>query len=152
MRLPALARTLARLVVLVATLAPPLAAQPAPDAAATAPVMQQLDAFRRDDYDTAYTFASAEIRRLFDRPGFEAMVRNGYPEIARSSRAYVADSRTAPDGRVYVVVEIRGHNGQQIRAVYEVVLEGGTWKINGVVARPDPGEEARAPRRASADA
>lgn len=33
-------------------------------------------------------------------------------------------------------------NGQHIEAVYEMVQEGGTWKINGVVARPDPGEEA----------
>jgi hypothetical protein len=87
--------------------------------------LRQLDAFRRDDYDTAYTFASAEIDRLFDRRAFEQMVKTGYPEIATSVRAHVASTRTAPNGTVYLVIRIRG-----------------AWKINGVVAQPDPGEAA----------
>ena len=38
------------------------------------PVLRQLEAFRRGDYDLAYTFASTEIQSLFDRPAFERMV------------------------------------------------------------------------------
>ena len=57
--------------------------------AAAEPVVKQLEAFRRDDYDTAYTFASDEIRSQFDRRSFEAMVRRGYPEIASSTFALV---------------------------------------------------------------
>ena len=59
---------------------------------AAEPVMKQLEAFRRGDFDTAYTFASSEIKQLFDRPAFEHMVKNGYPEIARSTFASVAAS------------------------------------------------------------
>jgi len=100
------------------------------------PVMQQLEAFRRDDFDTAYGFASAYIRQLFDRASFERMVRAGYPEIARSSFAALAEIREEPDGPVYLRLMIRGANGRSIEAVYEMVAEEGAWKINGVVARP----------------
>ena len=128
-------------VVLAMTLAPGLAhPQPALDEKAAAePVLRQLDAFRRNDYDAAYAFASAEIHSLFTRESFERMVKTGYPEIADSTRAHVATTRVAGD-RVYLVLKIDGANGQHIEAVYEIVPEAGTWKINGVVARPDPGE------------
>jgi len=106
---------------------------------ATEPVMKQLEAFRRGDFDTAYTFASSEIKELFDRSAFEQMVRNGYPEIARSTFASVAASTVTANGHVYLQVKIRGSNGNSVEAIYELVLEGGQWKINAVTARPDPG-------------
>ena len=104
------------------------------------PPMKQLEAFRRGDFDTAYTFASAEIKEQFDREAFEQMVRGGYPEIARSTSATVAQSILAPDGTVYVTLKIRGSNGKSIEALYELVLQNGQWKINGVRSRPDPGQ------------
>jgi len=107
--------------------------------AAAEPVIQQLEAFRRDDYDTAYTFASDSIREMFDRQAFEQMVKGGYPEIARSTFAHVAESRLGPDGHVYLRVKIRGANGKSIEAVYDMIWEGGRFRINGVVAKPDPG-------------
>jgi hypothetical protein len=116
---------------------------PAPGASevqvAAEPVMKQLDAFRRGDFAAAYAFASAEIRQRFDRAHFEEMVRSGYPEIARSVFAVVADGERAPNGNVYLVLKIRGANGVSIEAVYEMVSEAGDWKINGVVTKPDPG-------------
>ena len=104
--------------------------------AALDPVMQQLEAFRRDDFDTAYGFASAQIRQLFDRASFERMVRAGYPEIARSAFAALAEIREGPEGPVYLRLLIRGANGRSIDAIYEMVVEEGAWKVNGVVARP----------------
>jgi hypothetical protein len=133
---------LLRAIPLVAALTlTPAHAQPSLETAAVEPIFRQLEAFRRNDYDAAYAVASAEIRRLFDRHAFEQMVRHGYPEIAESIRARVADTRLGPDGRAYIRLKIRGANGQHVEAVYEMVHEGGAWKINGVVARPDPGEE-----------
>ena len=104
--------------------------------AAAEPVVKQLEAFRRDDYTTAFTFASAEIQTQFNRQGFEEMVRRGYPEIARSSFAAVVKTELAPHGAAYVTVKIRGANGQSIEALYELVWQDG-WKINGVATRPD---------------
>jgi hypothetical protein len=131
--------------VLLAVLPAAARAQLAADEQAAAEsVLRQLDAFRENDYDTAYAFASTEIHSLFTRPTFERMVKSGYPEIANSSRARVASARKEPDGRVYLVLKIRGANGSHVEAVYEMVRETGAWKINAVIARPDPGEETRA--------
>jgi hypothetical protein len=116
---------------------------PDPDAeAAGRVVLQQLEAFRRDDYDTAFTFASEEIHQLFDRLRFEAMVRGGYPEIAHSASAIISGSERGDGGRLYLLVRVLGANGQGLEAVYEMVLEKGAWRINGVVARPDTSEQA----------
>jgi hypothetical protein len=122
----------------------PAAATPQSDADvkdAGSIVMQQLEAFRRDDFDTAFGFASAEIHQLFDRARFEDMVRTGYPEIARSASAAIDGVERADGSRLYLFVRVRGTNGRVVEAVYEMVLETGRWRINGVVTRPDASEK-----------
>jgi len=115
-------------------------AQVAPDPEqAVVPVLKQLEALRHDDYDAAYACASASIQEMFDRAAFERMVRESYPEIARSSSARVMDSRVGPDGHVYLRLKIHGANGNDVEAVYDMVWEGGRYRINGVVTKPDPG-------------
>jgi hypothetical protein len=135
---------LALLLVLVAAPAWAQTVKPAPKEA-TEPIMQQLEAFRRGDFDTAYTFASAEIREQFDRSAFEQMVKGGYPEIAESTFAAIVSSAIAPDGHAYVAVKVRGANGNSVEAFYELILESGLRKINGVAAKPDPLEASFPP-------
>ncbi len=103
--------------------------------------MQQLEAFRRDDFEAAFGFASAHIHQLFDRARFEQMVRTGYPEIARSASAVIDGVERADGNRLYLFVRVRGANGLVVEAVYELVLETGRWRINGVVTRPDSSEK-----------
>ena len=103
---------------------------------AAEPVVKQLEAFRRGDFDTAFTFASGMIRAQFDRQAFETMVRGGYPEIARSTFAAVTKTELESPGLAYVTVKIRGANGQAVEALYEMIWEDG-WRINGVATRPD---------------
>jgi len=103
---------------------------------AAEPVVKQLEAFRRGDFDTAFTFASGMIKAQFDRQAFETMVRGGYPEIARSTFAAVTKTELESPGLAYVTVKIRGANGQAVEALYELIWEEG-WKINGVATRPD---------------
>ena len=105
-------------------------------------VLQQLDAFRHHDFATAYTFASASIRQMFDRTGFEQMVRGSYPEIADSTTASIAGSRRGDAGEIYLFIRIHGANGRDIEAVYEMVSESSGWRINGVMTRPDDSEQA----------
>ena len=105
--------------------------------AAADTILGQLEAFRRGDYDAAYTFAAESIRQLFDRESFERMVKTGYPEIARSSMATVNQATIAPNGHAYLIMKIRGANGSRIEAIYEMVWESDRWKIAGVVSRPD---------------
>ncbi len=129
-------RSTAGLLLMLAGLASPVRAQaPADGDAAVAVVMRQLDAFRRDDFDTAYTFASSTIHEMFNRARFETMVRGGYPEIARSAHAAMVRREIAPNGNIYLRVDIRGTNGKMVDAVYELVWENGAWKINSVVTR-----------------
>ena len=106
-------------------------------------VMQQLEAFRRDDFQAAFTFASRTIHDLFgDAARFEEMVRGGYPEIARSARANIDGSKRGDAGELYLFVHVYGENGRAVEAVYEMVKEGGAWRVNGVVTRPDTSEKA----------
>jgi len=115
-------------------------AQPSEVAEAAAdPIMKQLEAFRRGDYDAAYVFASAEIKQMFDRPAFERMVKGGYPEIAQSTSAVVSRTEMGPDGDVFVQLRIKGANGTGIEALYQMVPERDGWKVNGVMTRPDSG-------------
>lgn len=105
-------------------------------------VMQQLDAFRRNDFQAAFGFASQTIHDLFDAARFEAMVRGGYPEIARSVRANIDGSKRGDAGELYLFLHVQGENGRAVEAVYEMVREGAGWRINGVVTRPDTSEKA----------
>jgi hypothetical protein len=105
-------------------------------------ILEQLDAFRRDDFDTAFTLASATIHDQFDRPRFEAMVRGGYPEIARSVSALIEGGQRGDSGELFLFLTIRGVNGLAVQAVYEMINENGRWRVNGVVTRPDPSEKA----------
>jgi hypothetical protein len=133
-------RLMSLVLVLVGTLAAPAAAGPGPvdSQGAALTVMEQLEAFRRDDYERAYGFASAMIRDIFDRPAFERMVRDGYPEIARSTSAAITGSFEAPGGRLYLTIVVRGASGLAVEALYEMVRQDGHWRINGVVTRPAP--------------
>ena len=50
------------------------------------------------------------------------MVQGGYPEIASSTfAAVVTKTELASDGHAYVAVKIRGANGKDIEAFYELV-------------------------------
>ncbi len=114
------------------------AAQPPLDTEARDVILRQLAAFRAGDYRAAYAFASKEIQALFDLAAFENMVKTGYPQIARSADAWVAETRPAANGSLHVYLRIRGADGVFTVARYEMVREEPGWRINGVVARPDP--------------
>jgi hypothetical protein len=137
-----LTRALVALLIALAPLAATAQPLDADAQAAGRVVMQQLEAFRRDDFATAYTFASVMIRQMFDRARFEAMVRGGYPEIAHSASATIAGSRRGDAGEIYLLIRIVGDNGRAVEAVYELVSEAGAWRINGVVTQPDEAEKA----------
>ena len=97
-------------------------------------IQQQLDAFNRKDYDTAYSFASRHIQAKFSRLEFEEMVKDGYPQIARSRRAVfdkIAFSET--ENRAMATVTITGLDRITITANYRMVREDGKWKIDGVM-------------------
>ncbi|MBI3812322.1 MAG: DUF4864 domain-containing protein [Nitrospirae bacterium] len=96
-------------------------------------IQQQLKAFNADDYPAAYRQASKHIRDKFTLDEFSAMVRTGYPQIARSLRAVFGEIRVSDD-RLHATapVDVTGTDHVTIRVRYRMVLED-DWKIDGVM-------------------
>ena len=96
-------------------------------------IRQQLDAFNREDYDTAYLFASRHIQTKFSKREFEQMVKDGYPQIARAKRAaFDTISFSETENRAMATVMVTGLDRITITASYRMVREDGKWKIDGV--------------------
>jgi hypothetical protein len=99
-------------------------------------VLDQLAAFRRDDWAAAYAYASAAIRSRFDQEAFRRMVTGGYASIARSATATVSHVEVVDSGHGLVEVRVEGTDGEIVDALYELVDEQGQWRVNGVLTRP----------------
>lgn len=116
-----------------------------PRAEMTRTVLDQLAAFRRDDWATAYAYASSTIQGRFGLEAFRQMVTSGYAPIARSAGATVSHVEVVDSGRGFVEVRVEGENGETVDALYELVDEQGSWRINGVLTRPVDGATAALP-------
>ncbi|NOD97268.1 DUF4864 domain-containing protein [Ruegeria sp. HKCCD6228] len=95
-------------------------------------ISAQIQAFKADDFATAFTFASPSIQRLFQNPdSFGAMVRNGYPMVWRPSEFRFLELREIA-GALWQKVMITDANGRVHILDYQMIpLEDG-WKVNGV--------------------
>ena len=134
-RVPALA---ALVVVIGVAVAAGLARGAEGAAEAAAVVMRQIEALRARDFAGAYALASRELRRNFTRNEFELMVKRAHPEVASPKQAFVVRTHEA-GGFVYVTVKIQGRNGKNVEALYEMVREGDTLKVNALSTRGDQG-------------
>jgi uncharacterized protein DUF4864 len=137
------ARAVGLALLTVAATATGQGADPRADMART--VLDQLTAFRRDDWAAAYAYASATIQSRFDLEAFRQMVTGGYAPIARSTTATVSHVEVVDPSHGLVEVRVEGANGEMIDALYELVDEQGQWRINGVLTRPVEGATAAVP-------
>jgi Domain of unknown function (DUF4864) len=128
--------------VLVVLVAPAGGQSGDPRAAMTRTVLDQLAAFRRDDWATAYTYAASAIQARFGLEAFRQMVTSGYAAIARSTRATVSRVEVVDAYHGLVEVRVDGANGETVDALYELVDEQGSWRIEGVLSRPTDGATA----------
>lgn len=120
---------------LALALAWPAAAQELSDsdrAAIRDVISQQLEAFRRDDGNAAFSFASPDVQRLFGTAQtFMDMVRKGYRPVYRP-RVFdfgnIVEMNGQPTQRVHVV----GPDGRRVNALYPMTrLPDGSWRIDG---------------------
>jgi hypothetical protein len=122
--LPALALALA--------LCLPAQAQEAPEAAIRGVIQSQIEAFLRDDFATAFTYASPAIRGIFQTPeNFGAMVRSGYPMVWRPEHVEFGELREIA-GRLWQRVIVRDAEGRLHALDYQMVPGEDGWRINGV--------------------
>jgi hypothetical protein len=103
-------------------------------------IAAQIQAFKADDFATAFTFASPNIQRLFGNPDyFGAMVRNGYPMVWRPSDVRFLELREVA-GALWQKVMITDGDGAVHILDYQMIQQENGWKINGVqlLGRADP--------------
>ncbi len=103
------------------------------DQAAIRDVIQsQVDAFRRDDGDAAFGYASPSIQGMFERSDvFMDMVRQGYRPVYRPQ---VFDFREIVEmhGGIAQKVHVVGPDGRPVTAIYPMTqLPDGSWRIHG---------------------
>lgn len=97
-------------------------------------IKAQLEAFRSGDAQRAFSFASDQIRDIFDTPeNFIAMVRSQYAVlIAPASVVFLKTERV--NGATLQPVQMSDDRGQLWLAVYSMQLDAqGSWRINGCV-------------------
>ena len=121
--------------VLALGLTGPAAAQ---ESAIEGVIASQIEAFQRDDFTTAFTFASPLIRGIFGTPErFGMMVRQGYPMVWRPADVQYLDQRQAGPF-TYQKVLIRDQAGGLHTLEYEMIETEAGWQINGVQFLEDP--------------
>lgn len=105
-------------------------------------IRSQIDAFLKDDFATAFTYASPGIQGIFVTPeNFGAMVRNGYPMVWRPADVDFGELREV-GGRLWQRVVVRDADGRIHMLDYQMVQGAdGEWRINGVqlLRAPDVG-------------
>lgn len=119
----------------------PAVAQDTRNTAIEGTIQRQIEAFLADDFATAFTFASPNIRTLFGTSdNFGAMVRNGYPMVWRPADVRYLDLRTVA-GALWQRVMITDAQGRVHMLDYQMVETPDGWQINGVqlVRAPDVG-------------
>ncbi len=113
---------------------------PAPDRAAIRSTIEsQMAAFRRDDGEAAFAFATPGIQAMFGTPeSFLEMVRRGYAPVYRPRSVEFADIVGDPEHPVQLV-HVVGPDGEAVIAAYEMARESTGWRINGCVLLRPPG-------------
>lgn len=103
-------------------------------------IADQIAAFRRDDAETAFSFASPSIRRQFGSASiFMSMVVRGYPQIYRPQSFHFAQRETRGKHTIQQVI-VTGQNGERVAAYYDMIQVDGRWRINGCQLARLPGE------------
>ena len=106
-----------------------------PDTEFQSIITQQLEAFKADDANKAYSFAAPLVHKIFpDMQTFMSMVQQGYPPVYRNKQYSFGGTSLDAAGRQYEKVEILGQDGVRYAARYYFEQQpDGSWKISGVV-------------------
>ena len=102
-------------------------------------IQSQIEAFLADDFSSAFTYASPNIRELFgSAERFGAMVRNGYPMVWRPDEFRFLELREI-DGRYWQKLFVRDEFGAIHLLDYQMIQTPDGWLINGVQILRPPG-------------
>ena len=95
-------------------------------------ISQQFEAFKADDFATAFTFATPTLQQFFQNPqNFGQMVTKGYPMVWRPATVDYLELREA-DGSFFQKVQITDENGWFHILEYRMMQTPEGWRISGV--------------------
>ncbi len=95
-------------------------------------ILDQIEAFRADDFAAAFDHASPGIKQLFGTPErFGRMVRQGYPMVHRPAEVDFLGTRDAGNTRKQRVT-MRDSGGAIHILEYDMIERDGRWRIDGV--------------------
>lgn len=114
-------------------------AQSTPDPAIQSTISRQFDAFMKDDVDTAFSFASPNIKGIFGTPErFGQMVQNGYPMVWRPADVQFLGLREVAGG-LWQRVMVTDQAGRTHMLDYQMIETPEGWQINAVQLLPAVG-------------
>lgn len=100
----------------------------------------QIQAFRRDDGENAYSHAAPSIQKIFPSVArFMDMVKRGYRPVYRPQSYTFEDLRSGDKGPVQAVRLVGPSNREWIAFYTFEKQPDGTWKISGVYIQAAPG-------------
>ena len=104
-------------------------------------ILSQLDAFREDDAEKAFSFAAPKIQKIFKTPEiFLHMVRKSYRSVYRP-QSYEFRGTQRIDGNIVQPLAVIGPTGMSETALYIMEEQpDGTWKIGGCMMAQEPGK------------
>lgn len=105
-------------------------------------IIGQIDAFRKDDAEKAFSFAAPKIKEIFRTPEvFLHMVRKSYQSVYRP-RTYKFRTIQSIDGKVVQPVTVVGPTGITETALYIMEIQpDGSWRIGACIMAQEPGHE-----------
>ncbi|MGB0506230.1 MAG: DUF4864 domain-containing protein [Pikeienuella sp.] len=105
-------------------------------------VTSQIEAMKADDWETAFSYASPTIQRVFrDQYIFSDMVMKGYNMVARPHSYETGGLYQRPAGPSQIMF-FNDMSGRRYIAEYKMQLVDGKWRINGVEVRLMPDQAA----------
>jgi len=105
-------------------------------------ISQQFEAFKADDFASAFAFASPTLQQFFRTPeNFGRMVTQGYPMVWRPADIRFLDL-SDEDGVYRQKVLVRDAGGASHVLEYQMQETPEGWRINGVQILKDPGASA----------
>lgn len=101
-----------------------------PPAELYAVVWNQLNAFRADDYSSAYHQVSMSFQEKFNIEAFENLARTEYPGLLRATRVEFGAVRF--EGRhAFIPAYFFLAEGDIVPCLYSLIREEDGWKIDG---------------------
>lgn len=102
-------------------------------------IASQMRAFRADDFERAFDFASPGIRGMFgDADRFGSMVRQGYPMVWKNDEVRFLELREIA-GALWQRVMVRDRTGAVHFLDYRMEMGADGWRIDGVQILRAPG-------------